>query len=284
MKEALSFIQQGLKDFSISRLKSKMPWGVPVPNNPDHVMYVWFDALVNYVSTLGWPKKDSRFANFWPGVQVAGKDNLRQQAIMWQAMLLSAGLPNSEKILINGFISIEGQKMSKSLGNVITPKQMVERYGSDSTRLLLTSLGTFGEDMDVSWQRLDEFYTANLANGLGNLCSRVAKMAANKGLEVVTNEEQFEDEFHGLMNQYQLTQALELVLSWIANADQFLSKKKPWELSGEAKLEVLREAVSRIRQIALHLTPFMPETSQTILSHFQGKIEAIKPLFPRLEK
>ena len=184
MNEITSFVEHGLQDFSISRLKAKMSWGVPVPGDDDHVMYVWFDALVNYISTLGWPdaSAESDFTRFWPGIQLAGKDNLRQQAAMWQAMLLSAQLPLSQKILINGFISVAGQKMSKSLGNVISPAEMVARYGSDATRFLLISLGTFGPDPDVTWERLDNLYTADLANGFGNLCSRVAKMCEKAGV------------------------------------------------------------------------------------------------------
>src|SRR5690606_33583908 len=129
------------QDFSISRLKEKMPWGITVPGDENHVMYVWFDALVNYISTLGWPDNEQQFQQFWPGVQLAGKDNLRQQSAMWQAMLMAAGLPNSQQILINGFIGVDGQKMSKSLNNVISPQEMVDRYGQDATRYLLINLG-----------------------------------------------------------------------------------------------------------------------------------------------
>ena len=123
--EIKKFIEDGLNDFSISRLKKKMPWGIPVPDDPNHVMYVWFDALINYISTLGWPEDKNNFKKFWPGMQVAGKDNLRQQSAMWQAMLMSAGLPNSKQILIHGFITSSKQKMSKSLGNVIDPFALV---------------------------------------------------------------------------------------------------------------------------------------------------------------
>jgi len=121
LDEIEAFVKSGLEDFSVSRLKNKMPWGVPVPDDPDHVMYVWFDALVFYISTLGWPDEKGDYSIFWPGMQVAGKDNLRQQSAIWQAMLMSAGLPNSTQIFIHGFITSNGQKMSKSLGNVVDP-------------------------------------------------------------------------------------------------------------------------------------------------------------------
>jgi len=136
LNEVRNFVAGGLQDFSISRLKEKMPWGIPVPGDDAHVMYVWFDALVNYISTLGWPDDLTTFEQFWPGIQIAGKDNLRQQAAMWQAMLMSAGLPTSRQILLNGFINVNGQKMSKTLGNVISPYEMVEKYGVDGTRYL----------------------------------------------------------------------------------------------------------------------------------------------------
>ncbi|MDR0463178.1 MAG: methionine--tRNA ligase, partial [Pseudomonadales bacterium] len=134
LSEIKSFVKRGLNDFSISRVKEKMPWGVPVPDDDEQVMYVWFDALTNYISTLGWPNDKENFAKFWPGVQIAGKDNLRQQSAIWQAMLASADLPHSDTILINGFIMVEGQKMSKSLGNVISPNDLVEKYGQEATR------------------------------------------------------------------------------------------------------------------------------------------------------
>ena len=134
LHEIRNFVKKGLQDFSISRLKSKMPWGVAVPNDSEHVMYVWFDALINYISTIGWNGNMDEFEKNWPGVQVAGKDNLRQQSAMWQAMLMSAGLPASKQIFIHGFITAEGQKMSKTVGNVVDPFDIVETYGIDAVR------------------------------------------------------------------------------------------------------------------------------------------------------
>src|SRR3989344_7720780 len=177
--EMKAFVERGLEDFSISRLKSKMPWGVAVPGDDEHVMYVWFDALVNYISAIGWPKEED-FEKFWKEgtpTQYAGKDNLRQQSAMWQAMLMSADLPNSAQIIINGFINSGGQKMSKSLGNVISPSEVVDKYGTEALRYFVCrELSTF-EDSDFNWERMQESYNANLANGLGNLVSRIMKMA-----------------------------------------------------------------------------------------------------------
>ncbi len=174
LNEIRNFVQGGLQDFSISRLAKKMPWGVPVPGDKEHVMYVWFDALTNYISTLGWPNDEDTFKKFWPVVQVAGKDNLRQQSAMWQAMLMSAGLPPSKQVLIFGFLTANGEKMSKSQGNVIDPFEVVEKYGADATRYYLVSEIQVFEDGDFSYEKFDIRYNADLANGLGNLVSRVS--------------------------------------------------------------------------------------------------------------
>jgi methionyl-tRNA synthetase len=292
LKEITAFVSGGLQDFSISRLKEKMSWGVPVPGDEDHVMYVWFDALVSYISTLGWPNevvndKPTEFNNFWPGIQLAGKDNLRQQSAMWQAMLMSAGITNSEQILINGFISVDGQKMSKSLGNVISPTEIVNKYGIEGSRFLLMFIGPFGNDMDVSWDKFNTIYTAHLSNGVGNLCSRVAKMCEKNGLGFNTNNKKIETsvEYQKFMKSFQLKEALDLTFDFVSQSDQYLSEETPWKKDGQEQQEILQIAVNSILKIAKQLKPFMPETSQTIQEHFsQENISALKPLFPRLEK
>ena len=175
--EARKFVEAGLHDFSISREKEKLSWGVPVPGDDTQVMYVWFDALTNYISTLGWPEDaEGNFEKFWNNaetVQVAGKDQVRFQSLMWQAMLMSAQIKNTDKIFYHGFINSGGQRMSKSLGNVISPYELVKKYGTDATRYLLLRHVHPVDDSDVTWERLDEWYTANLVNGLGNLVARV---------------------------------------------------------------------------------------------------------------
>lgn len=285
LNEIKAFVKAGLEDFSISRLAVNMPWGIPVPSDEEHVMYVWFDALVNYISTLGWPQDQENFNNFWPGIQVAGKDNLRQQAAMWQAMLLSAKLPNSKQILINGFIGVDGQKMSKSLGNVISPQDMIDRYGLDATRYLLVSLGTFGEDSDVTFEKLDINYNAKLANGVGNLCSRVAKMAEQISLSIDGINLEIPEEFAKLMNDFKLQEALAYINSQINDLDKFLAQNEPWKKDGEQKKEILLKACRKIQEIALLLSPFMPDTASEISKHFTGRILSFtNGLFPRLTK
>lgn len=282
LKEIKSFVERGLHDFSISRLKTKMPWGVPVPDDEDHVMYVWFDALTNYISTLGWPDEAGEYRDFWPGVQIAGKDNLRQQSAMWQAMLLSAGISHSKQILINGFISVEGQKMSKSLGNVIAPSEMVERYGVDGTRYLLAAIGPVDSDIDVTWERFDEMYTAALSNSLGNLVSRVAKLCERSGLEFESRTQHVRRNTY--LENYQFTAALDAIWAYVKQANNLIDETTPWKIEDPVALEkILNQLVSHIKTIGTQLHPFMPETVETILNHFAGpRITAAQPLFPRL--
>jgi methionyl-tRNA synthetase len=194
LEEIKNFVKNGLQDFSVSRLKEKMPWGIPVPDDPDHVMYVWFDALINYISSLGWPENKEKFEEFWGTkekrntIQVAGKDNLRQQSAIWQAMLMSANLPNSKQIFIHGFVTSGGKKMSKSMGNVINPFEIVDEYGTDALRYyLLKEIHPF-EDSDFTKERFMEIYNSGLANGLGNLVSRLAKMCEKNGISYERNK------------------------------------------------------------------------------------------------
>src|SRR6185437_666432 len=179
-KEAIAFVSQGLEDFSISREKARMGWGIPVPGDESQVMYVWFDALTNYISTLGWPDTGGNFKKFWEDgftVQTAGKDQVRFQSIMWQAMLMSAKLPSTQEVVYHGFITSGGQKMSKSLGNVIDPFTLVEEYGTDAVRYFLARHVHPFEDSDFTREQFKEVYNANLANGLGNLVARIMKLA-----------------------------------------------------------------------------------------------------------
>lgn len=286
MSEIKAFVKNGLQDFSISRIKEKMSWGITVPNDPKHVFYVWFDALINYISSLGWPDNKIKFQKFWPGIQIAGKDNLRQQASMWQAMLLAANLDLSKKILINGFISVNGQKMSKSLNNVISPQNLVDCYGQEATRFLLINLGVFGDDIDLGENRLNNDYKNDLVNCLGNLCSRLAKMSNNCNLRVNNFDDRFCKIYSKKMNNFQISPALTLTINRAKKIDQFLAEKKPWAIEEKNKKnQILTQAIQKLLFVAKHLEPFMPKTKEFIFSHFyQTKIEIIKkPLFPRIK-
>ena len=267
LNEITSFVGSGLQDFSISRLASKMPWGIPVPGDESHVMYVWFDALINYISTIGWNADLDRFEKFWPGVQIAGKDNLRQQSAMWQAMLLSAGIPLSKQILIHGHITCDGRKMSKSVGNVVSPEEMIERFGKDGTRYLLLSAAPFGEDIDLSWERLTEKYNADLANGLGNLVSRVLKLASQLTAHDVQQTTIFPEEFSALLENYRLSEGLEYIWNIVRDANRYIEETKPWELAkadGEKFETVMRKLLGDLDCISKLLLPFLPEASERI--------------------
>lgn len=293
LKEIRTFVDGGLQDFSISRLKEKMPWGIPVPGDEKHVMYVWFDALVNYVSTIGWPEDKERFSAFWgtpesPNtVQVAGKDNLRQQSAMWQAMLCSAGLPPSRQILIHGFIMSGGQKMSKSLGNVVDPYEIVEKYGADAIRFwLLHDVPTF-EDGDFTWEKFTESYNANLANGLGNLVRRVIKMARMYGVAFEKNGGEIKGikPYRDAMEAYELQKAINIVWEKIQISDRYIQETEPFKTiktdPEKAKRDV-KELLESVWEIAALLEPFLPEASEKIRNGIENSDMEIPPLFPRI--
>lgn len=289
MNEIRNFVKAGLHDFSISRLKEKMPWGIPVPGDEAHVMYVWFDALVNYISTLDWPEKGN-FEKFWPGVQVAGIDNLRQQSAMWQAMLLSAGLPMSKQVFIHGFFTVGGQKMSKSLGNVIHPKTLVDTYGADAVRYFLLREMPYGADGDYSEIRMEERYT-ELANGLGNLVGRVAAMA-NKYFDGVVGDISFDAKAVGksceeALKVYDFKAYIDAVWSVIDAANHKIDVEAPFKTvktDPEAAKKTLAEIAGMIRFVADALEPVIPNAAQEIRRRYSGeKLEHGEPLFPKRE-
>jgi methionyl-tRNA synthetase len=284
--EIIKFVEKGLTDFSISRVKEKMPWGVPVPGDDGQVMYVWFDALVNYISAIGWPQDLEKFNQWWPVVQLAGKDNLRQQSAMWQAMLMSAGITPSKQIFINGFINSGGQKMSKSIGNVITPQEMVAKFGVDGTRYLLLSMGgNFGEDFDVTWKKMTEKYNADLANGVGNLISRVVKLNSNPKSQIPNPKkiQNYKSEIQNFIDNLELNQALDYIWKIVREDDKFVEDNKPWKLvkDKQEKFEIVMNKLTQdLYLIAELLEPFMPDTSKKIKKSLaEGKVE---PLFKRI--
>ncbi len=293
LTEIRNFVAGGLEDFSVSRLKEKMPWGVPVPDDEEHVMYVWFDALVNYISTLGWPDQQENFEAFWPGVQVAGKDNLRQQSAMWQAMLFSAGLPASKQIFIHGFITKDGQKISKSLGNTVDPLALVEQYGADAVRYFLLREIPFGADGDFSDQRFRERYTADLANDLGNLASRLSNMvekylAGNIVVQELAETAIIKQEVYSYTEQFRFDKALGRIWEVVNEGNRLIDAEKPWELakSDPERLQtVLGKLVAQIRLVAYLLNPYLPATADQLEQAFNADtIKKLQPLFPRLEE
>lgn len=286
--EIETFVSRGLEDFSVSRLKEKMPWGVPVPEDEEHVMYVWFDALVNYISTLGWPKEDGDFDKYWNNgrkIQYAGKDNLRQQSAMWQAMLMSAEVKNSDNIVINGFITSGGKKMSKSTGNVIDPMKVIDEYGTDAVRYFVTrEISTF-EDGDWTEERFKEAYNANLANGIGNLASRIMKMAERN----IENKPKLDGiklppEYAEFLNKFEIQKATDLIWQKISELDQKIQETEPFKLIKADKgraVEIIKELTNELYLIATMLLPILPETSLKIKESIISNKSFDKPLFPR---
>jgi methionyl-tRNA synthetase len=299
LSEITNFVSGGPQDFSISRLKEKLPWGVPVPGDEKHVMYVWFDALTNYISTLGWPEDTKNFEDFWGtndkpnAIQVAGKDNLRQQSAMWQAMLMAADLPPTKQIFIHGFITSGGQKMSKTLGNIIDPFEYVEKYRTDALRYYLLAKISPTEDSDFTKEKFEQVYQSDLANGLGNLVARVAKLAENfdfppRNIELVTevviNSKKIATSYKKLLDNFQFDEALNLLWLDIKIVDQYLNEEQPWTLDKEKQESVISIAVDAIRYLSNKLKPFLPETAEKIEKQFLGpKIKSAEPLFPRLQ-
>lgn len=286
--EIKAFVSRGLEDFSISRLASKMPWGVPVPDDAEHVMYVWFDALVNYISVLGWPDNEENFKKWWPGVQICGKDNLRQQSAMWQAMLMAAGLPNSKQIIVRGFINAAGgQKMSKSLGNVISPYDLVSEYGTEAVRYFLAREVNPFEDTPVTMERIKDSYNGGLANGLGNLVSRVMKMAETaleKPVQVL--KEELPEEYRVALEKKDIKAAADLVWKKVAAADQIIQEKQPFKLvktDKSAAAKIISDLCLELSRIADMLVPFMPETSEKIKSAVKENKMPSVSLFLRKE-
>jgi len=271
-QEALDFVENGLEDFSISREREKLPWGVPVPGDPDQVMYVWFDALTNYISTLGWPSDvDGNFDTFWKNgttIQMAGKDQVRFQSIMWQAMLTSAGIERTDAFFYHGFINSGGQRMSKSLGNVIKPVDLVKRYGIDGTRyMLLRHVHPF-DDTDITWERLDEWFNAHLANGLGNLTARIMKMAETHIARVTDlPEDPLPTEYTDALERFEYHRAADVAWEYIGTLDERITEEEPFKLiktNPDKAKKIIRELVQGLYLVSEMLYPITPETSSKI--------------------
>ena len=287
--EAMNFVKGGLEDFSISREATRLSWGIPVPGDDTQVMYVWFDALTSYISTLGWPKDaEGNFKKFWEDgktLQVAGKDQVRFQSLMWQAMLISADVKCTDQVFYHGFITSGGQKMSKSLGNVINPLALVEQYGTDAVRYILLRHLSPVEDSDLTLEAIHDHYTAHLTNGLGNLVARVMKLAETYLSEpVFCGEISFPQEYANALQSFEFNRAMDMIWARITVLDERITNEEPFKVvkeDAEKGRAMIRELAIELYQIALLLNPFMPKTSEILKKAVQ---ENKKPenLFPRL--
>jgi methionyl-tRNA synthetase len=285
-EEAINFVKDGLEDFSVSREKARLFWGVPVPGDDNQVMYVWFDALTNYISTLGWPS-EANFIKFWEEghtIQMAGKDQVRFQSLMWQAMLMSADLKTTDAIFYHGFINSGGHKMSKSIGNVINPSGLVEKYGTDATRYILLRHVHSTEDTDVTWEKMDEWYTAHLVNGLGNLTGRILTLS-EKYVPELYEDEEIIDTSNEELEKFNFHLAMDKIWEKIQELDETIATTEPYKVvkvDPEAGKLMIAELRNKLARIACDLKPFLPDTSDII---YAAVIENKKPanLFPRLD-
>lgn len=289
LNEIRNQVKKGLEDFSISRIKEKMPWGVSIPGDDTQVMYVWFDALVNYISTLGWPDSET-FKKYWINgtpVQYCGKDNLQHQAARWQAMLKSVGVPFSRNIIVDGFINFDGEKISKSAGNTVDPIEIAEKYGIDSLRYFVSrELHPF-EDSDFTTERFEEAHNANLANGIGNLTNRIMKMAEDniEPLELNEEEVEFSEEYLKAFSEFNLSKVGDVIWKKIGELDQKIAETKPFSLikeDEESAKKIIKELVEELFVIAVYLKPYLPQTSDKILEAITKHQKPEKPLFERV--
>jgi methionyl-tRNA synthetase len=251
---------------------------------------VWFDALVNYISTLGWGSgDDANFKKFWKNgnpTQYCGKDNLRQQSAMWQAMLLAAGLPNSHQIVINGFFTGDGGiKMSKSIGNVIDPYEVVKEYGAEALRFFVCSEVSMFEDSPFTMERFKDSYNAKLANGIGNLTSRIMKMAETN-LESVPPipENSIPQDWIDAMEKFDIAESMQIVFRHVSQLDELIQAKQPFKLiktNREEAVEIIKDLVLRLYTIGRMLNPVMPETNRKIKEIVKANKMPSEPLFLR---
>ncbi|MBU1070919.1 methionine--tRNA ligase, partial [Patescibacteria group bacterium] len=289
--EVLSFIELGLKDISISRSNERARnWGVPVPGDNGQRIYVWMDALNIYQSGIGFGWDEKKYEKWWPAdVHVIGKGILRFHAVYWPAFLLSAGLKLPKKIFVHEYLTVNDQKMSKTVGNVYDPVPLLEKMGADPLRYyLLAKISPFA-DGDFSEKKVYQTYTSDLVNGLGNLTARVAAMA--EGEEIIIDSRLRGNDVGGGMTKgvgeklesFEFDKALGLIWDEIRKADKLINEKEVWKLEGEKKKEVLTTLINQIRQIGVDLQPFLPETAKKIIKQFAGpKIVRGENLFERL--
>jgi len=293
--ETLSFIRQGVEDVSCSRERKKLEWGIPVPGDDAQTIYVWFEALINYISALGFAENNERFKKFWPAdVHCIGKDILRFHSLLWPTILLSLGLKLPKSILVHGYLTSGGKKMSKSLGNVIDPFGLVRKYGTDAVRYFLLREIPPTEDGDFTYEKFEGRYNSDLASGIGNLLARVRVMADGIGFEennlkiIEPKIKETRENYKKTLEEFKFNEALRAIWGLISFCDKYIEKEKPWEKK-ENSPQVLGNLLVVLDNIAELLQPFLPETSERIIKEVardkkSGKFinKRGKLLFPRI--
>lgn len=290
--EILNVLNSGLDDISVSRPKEKVVWGIPVPGDTKQNMYVWFEALMNYITVLGYPEYDD-FKQFWPAqVQVIGKDILRFHAAIWPAMLMSLGLPLPKELYVHSFINIDGKKMSKSLGNYVSPHDVIDKYGADPFRYYFLRHIPSYDDGDFSWPAFEASYNNELANELGNAVQRTAAMMLkyqNGLIGDIPPAEHDIAQYEAALDAYHFDRALDVVWEQVRGLNQYIDEAKPWEIAKTGDEEHLRDVLayqaSALLEIADLLEPFMPDSATQIRNVFiEGIVRPIDgTLFPKQE-
>ena len=288
-KEFLELIKDGLVDVSVSRPKKNLTWGIPVPDDPEQVMYVWLDALANYITVIGYPDRVQEYTTFWPAdVEVIGKDILRFHAGIWPAMLLGIGLQLPRRLLVHGFINVGGAKISKSVGNGIDPNEIIDTYGLDAFRYFFSRHIPTLDDGDFTWEKFENAYNGELGNDLGNLINRVAGMITRYQAGVIGDSNQTEHDmtaYHQAMEALEFNRAIDEVWNMVRSLNQYIDNVKPWEIAkrreqdpeAEAHLsEVLAHCAGALVQIGDLLVPFLPNTAESIHATFESGV--VKPL------
>jgi len=295
--EFLELIKDGLTDVSVSRPKKNLTWGIPVPGDPDQIMYVWLDALANYITVIGYPDRPDEYKAFWPAdVEVIGKDILRFHAGIWPAMLMGLGLELPKKLLVHGFVNVGGAKMSKTVGNVVDPNEIIDQYGLDAFRYFFSRHIPTLDDGDFTWEKFEGAYNGELGNDLGNLIQRVSGMITRYQAGVIGTAEQSEHDmtlYHHAMEDLEFNKAIDEVWNMIRSLNQYIDNVKPWEIAkgigkdpeAEPHLaEVLAHCAGALVQIGDLLLPFMPGTARAIHDTFESGV--VKPLpgvlFPKM--
>lgn len=283
--EIISFVKKGLEDISISRTNQRAKnWGVPVPNDDNQRMYVWFDALNIYQTAAGFGDNQEKYEKLWPtDIQVIGKGIIRFHTVYWPAFLISAGLKTPKKTFVHEYFTVDGQKMSKTLGNVIDPAVLIEKYGAEALRYYCLAKFSPFQDGDFSEEKFKETYNADLANGIGNLVARVARLCEKVELDKLVNPEVSEN-YKQIFETFKFNDVLTDIWGRISEIDQEIEKEQPWKIDDLEKLKILLQKwVERINQIAYELKPFMPKTSEKIQEIFsKSKVKSTSPLFPRI--
>ncbi len=295
-KEFLELIKDGLPDVSVSRPKKNLSWGIPVPGDPEQIMYVWLDALANYITVIGYPDR-AEWQEYWPAdVQVVGKDILRFHAGIWPAMLLGMGVALPKKLLAHGFVNVSGAKMSKTVGNIVDPNEVIDTYGLDAFRYFFSRHIPTLEDGDFTWEKFETAYNSELGNDLGNLIQRVSSMVTKYQAGVIGESEQTEHDmgaYHEAMENLEFNKAIDEVWNMVRSLNQYIDNVKPWEVAkgigkdpeAEPHLaEILAHCAGALVQIGDLLVPFLPSTAAMIQQTFESGVikQSEGVLFPKI--